>query len=94
MSISILKPVLPDNSIVTQRIPNSQFLHTKCAMLKLMRLNLSPKVHILFVHMTTKVEVYFIAKNDVQEIKMFFDSLTDDLPEDTSLNLTCIGVML
>ena len=38
-----------------------------------------PKPHILFVHVTTKVEICFVnEKNEVQEIRMVSDSLNDD----------------
>jgi len=54
------EPIWPDNSIMTQRTPNSQFLHTKYTILMLVRLSLSRKAHILFVHVTTKVEICLV----------------------------------
>ena len=62
MSISIFEPVWPDNAIRTQRAPNSNFLHAEWAILMLIRLSLSPKVDILFVHVTTNVEICLVTE--------------------------------
>ena len=44
----------------------------------LMRLILSPKEHILFVHVTNKMEICLVTENnEVQEIRIVFDSLID-----------------
>jgi len=61
-SISIFETVWPDNVMTTQHAPYSHFLHTKSAILMLMRLGLSLKAHILFLHVTTKVEVCLVSE--------------------------------
>jgi len=77
----MLEPVWPDNAITTQHIPNIHFLDTKWAILMLMKLNLSPKAHIFLFMLGTKVEICLVTeKNELQEIKMIFDSLTDGCP--------------
>ena len=49
-----------------------------------------PEAHILFVHVTTKVDICLVTeKNEVQEMRMVFDSLTDVLPKGTSLIPFC-----
>jgi len=56
---------------------------------------LSSKEHILFVHVTTKAEICLvIEENEVQEIRMVFDSLTDGLHNGTSLSVICNGLKL
>jgi len=91
----MLEPVWPDNAITTQRAPNSHFVRTKWVILMLMRLSLSPQAHILFVHVTTKVNICLVTeKHAVQEIRMVFISLIDGLPNGTSLSLICIGLKL
>jgi len=47
----------------------------------LVKLSLNTKVHILFVHMTIKVEICIVIE------KSFFALLTDGLPKRTSLSL-------
>jgi len=57
----------------------------------LMLMRLSPKAHILFVHMTTNVEICLITdESEIQEISMIFYSLTNGFPQKVSLSLTCI----
>jgi len=47
-----------------------------------MRLSLSPKTHTLFVHIIPKAEICLVAyKNEVQDVGMVFDLLTDGLPK-------------
>jgi len=54
-----------------------------------------PKAHILFVNVTTKMEICLVTDiKEFQEIRMVFDSLTDGLPKDMSLSLICIGLKL
>jgi len=61
-SISILEPVWPDHAITTQREPNSNFLQTKWVVLMLMKLRVNPEAHIMFVHVTTKVEICLVTE--------------------------------
>jgi len=54
-----------------------------------------PKAHDVFVHVTIKVEICLVTeKNEVQEIRMVFGSLTYSLLEGTSLRLVCISLKL
>jgi len=58
-------------------------------------MRLSAKVHILFVHVSTKVGIYLATeKIKVQEIRMVFESLTYGLLKGTPLNLICIVLKL
>jgi len=57
--------------------------------------SIDPKAHILFVHVTTEVEICLInEKNEVQELSMFLNSLTDGLSKATSLSFICIDLKL
>ena len=53
---------ISDNANTTECAPNRHFLHTKWAKLMLIRLNLSPKTHVLCVHVTTKVGVCIVTE--------------------------------
>ena len=78
-----------DNVITKQRAPNSHFLQSKWTILVLMRLSLSPKAHIMFVHITTKVEICLVTeKIEAQEIRVVLDSLTDSLPKPSVVSQT------
>jgi len=75
--------------IMPLRAPSSRFFFAKWAILMHIRLSLSPCAPnhiILFVHVTTKAEMCLVTEeNEVQEIRIVFDSLTDNLPKGTSL---------
>jgi len=62
MFSSIFEPAWPDKGITTQCAPNILFFHTNRAVLMLMKLSLSPKAHILFVHVATKVEMCLVTE--------------------------------
>jgi len=61
----------------------------------LMCLSLSPRSHVLFVHVITKVEICPLnEENEVQEVRMVFDPLTYGLTKRMSLNVICLGLGL
>jgi len=57
-----------------------------------MVMRMRPKAHIVFVHVTTEVEIRLVTeKYEVQEFRMVFDSMTDGLSKGTLLSLISIG---
>jgi len=61
----------------------------------LVKLSLSPQAHILFVHLTTNVEIYLVTeKIEDQEIRMAFYSLIVVFPKGKSLKFIYIGLKL
>jgi len=70
---------------MTQCAQNSHFIHTKWVIMMLVRLSLNLKLHILFLHMTIKVEICLVTEeNGVQKVMMVFDLLTNCLSMTTS----------
>jgi len=87
-SINILEPVWSRNAITMQRALSNNFLHTKWV-----KLSLSTKAHMLFVQVTTTVEICLVVERNVSpRIEVVFNSLTDGLPKGMTLSLICINL--
>ena len=95
MSIIIFKPVWSYYAIVPHGTPHCNLLHTQWSKHMFMRLDLGPKVHVRFVNLSAKVKACFITKeNQVQKVRMVFNSLTDALTKCKPVCLICSSLSL
>ena len=94
-SIIIFKPVWSDYAIVPYGTPHCNPLHTQWSKHMFVRLGLDPKLHVLFVNLSAKMKMCFITKeNQVQKVRVVFNSLTDALTKCKPLCLICSRLRL
>ena len=94
-SIIIFKPVWHDYAIAPDVTPHCPLLHSQWSKHMFMRLGLDQKLHVLFVNFSNKVKVCFITKeNQVQKVRVVFNSPTDALTKCKPLCLICSSLSL